>query len=292
MKAMLEKILNIGVKPFYQTWQSNLTRRLNMIALLALGNMFIAMLFLFVLNIHQFWYECLFAIIVIPFVFVLNNYKNFVWSVILFYTGNYIFFIPITLKMGIDSYILLFYFPMIIGMMHLLGRKETIRTLYFLSALSAVFVILVVIGFNYPFFELTLEKEFINRLQIFNILLSFICTITLTLFLVADFIKQENTLKKVLNEKDVLLAEVFHRVKNNMNVIISLLNLKKNTVESEDAKIAIEECKNRVYSMALVHQNIFNGNTIEGLNFRQYIEKLVEEIVKNIWRQRQRSFIF
>lgn len=281
MKALLEKALNIGVKSSYQTWEINLTRRLNLFALLALSNMFVSMLFLFILDIHEFVYECLFAIAVIPFVFLFNKHKNYNWSVIWFYTCNFIFFIPITLKMGVDSYILLFYFPMIIGMMHILGRKETLPTLYFLSGLSVLFVIIVVVGFNYPFFELTMEKEFINRLQIFNILLSFICTITLTLFLVADFIHQEKALKKVLNEKEILLAEVFHRVKNNMNVMTSLLNLKKNTVESEDAKIALEECKNRVYSMALVHQNIFDGNTIEGLNFRQYIENLVAEIAKS-----------
>jgi two-component sensor histidine kinase len=81
----------------------------------------------------------------------------------------------------------------------------------------------------------------------------------------------------MLKDKEILLAEVFHRVKNNLNVVTSLLNLKKNSTDNDEVKEALEECRSRVFSMALVHQRIYSSDSI-GLNFKQYIENLVFDI--------------
>jgi two-component sensor histidine kinase len=86
----------------------------------------------------------------------------------------------------------------------------------------------------------------------------------------------------MLKEKEVLLAEVFHRVKNNMNIVTSLLNLKKEISNSQEVKDALEDCRNRVFSMALVHQTIFNNNSIVELNFKAYIESLTTEIKNSL----------
>jgi two-component sensor histidine kinase len=99
--------------------------------------------------------------------------------------------------------------------------------------------------------------------------------------MVIESIAQDTLIKKMLHEKEILLAEVFHRVKNNMNIVTSLLNLKKITSESQETKDALEECRNRVFSMALVHQNIFNNDTLIGLNFKHYIINLVDEIANS-----------
>lgn len=281
MKGLLQNLINIGVKQTYQPWEINLTRRLNAITLIAFGNILTALFFLFYFEYKQFNPELIFALIVLPLVYFINWKKNYTWAIYWFFITDFIFFIPITLKMGLNSYVILYYFPMIIGLMILLGRKETMKQLFVLSGLCFLSIITVILGYKFKFYPLFIDIHTIKELTFFNILLSFISTIVITLFLVHDFIQQENTIKKVLHEKEILLAEVFHRVKNNLNVITSLLNLKKNTVESKEAKIALEECKNRVYSMALVHQNTFNGNTIDGLDFRQYIEILVAEIAKS-----------
>jgi two-component sensor histidine kinase len=63
-----------------------------------------------------------------------------------------------------------------------------------------------------------------------------------------------------------------------MNIITSLLNLKKMTAHEEETKLALDDCKNRVYSMALVHENIYSSESNVGLNFKEYIENLVREI--------------
>lgn len=99
--------------------------------------------------------------------------------------------------------------------------------------------------------------------------------------MVIESIAQDTLIKKMLHEKEILLAEVFHRVKNNMNIVTSLLNLKKITSQSQETKDALEECRNRVFSMALVHQNIFNNESLIGLNFKNYIINLVDEIANS-----------
>lgn len=281
MKGLLQNLVNIGVKQEYQPWETNLTRRLNAITLIAFGNILTALFFLYYFDYAQFNPELIFALIVLPIVFFINWKKNYTWAIYWFFITDFLFFIPITLKMGLNSYVILYYFPMIVGMMILLGRKETMKQLFILSGLCFLSIISVILGYKFNFYPLFIDVHANKELTLFNILLSFISTIAVTLFLVYDFIQQENTIKKVLQEKEILLAEVFHRVKNNLNVITSLLNLKKNTVESPEAKVAIEECKNRVYSMALVHQNIFSGNQIVGLNFKEYIETIVTEIAKS-----------
>lgn len=183
--------------------------------------------------------------------------------------------------MGLDSYAILFYFPMMISMVQLLGRKETTNHLYVLSSLGLLSIILLTIGFRIEYTAISFPETTLRTLFTFNIISSFSSSLAITLILIRDYLIQERELKKALHEKEILLAEVFHRVKNNMNIITSLLNLKKNTSNSDEVIDALEDCRNRVFSMALVHQNIYrNGNL--SLPFNQYTQELIEEINKAI----------
>ncbi|MBK7818499.1 MAG: hypothetical protein IPJ60_13890 [Sphingobacteriaceae bacterium] len=98
--------------------------------------------------------------------------------------------------------------------------------------------------------------EALNNLRTINLFFGLFTTLLFVVSISYESIRQENLIKGMLNEKEVLLAEVFHRVKNNMNIITSLLNLKKNASSSPEVQDALEECRNRVFSMALVHQKI------------------------------------
>lgn len=184
--------------------------------------------------------------------------------------------------MGVSSYSILFYFPMIISLVQLLGRRETIKHLIILSSICFVTIILVTIGLKFEILRVVFDETLSGNLALLNILLCYVSTILLVLILVMDYIKQEEVIRRVLKEKEILLAEVFHRVKNNMNIVTSLLSLKKNTSEQNEVKEALEECRSRVYSMALVHQNIFNENNLIGLNFKDYIKNLTDEIAKSL----------
>lgn len=84
-------------------------------------------------------------------------------------------------------------------------------------------------------------------------------------------------IKKSLDEKEVLLREVHHRVKNNMQIISSLLNLQSGYVGGEAANI-LESSKMRVKSMAMVHEKLYNSSSLSRINLADYIQSLVSDL--------------
>ncbi|MGB9893658.1 MAG: sensor histidine kinase [Candidatus Saccharicenans sp.] len=87
--------------------------------------------------------------------------------------------------------------------------------------------------------------------------------------------KAQDALLASLREKDILLKEVHHRVKNNMQIISSLLNLQSSYLKDQDARNALKECQNRIYSMALVHDKLYREKDLTSIDFADYAEKLL-----------------
>jgi PAS domain S-box-containing protein len=88
----------------------------------------------------------------------------------------------------------------------------------------------------------------------------------------------EDEIKASLKEKNVLLKEIHHRVKNNMQIISSLLNLQKQYVEEEEAVDVLKESQNRVKSMAIIHEKLYLSKDLTSINFKGYIESLVSNL--------------
>ena len=86
------------------------------------------------------------------------------------------------------------------------------------------------------------------------------------------------TISTALREKETLLQEIHHRVKNNLQVISSLLSLQSKYVKDETAISALNEGQNRVESMALIHQNLYREDNITGVNMKNYIPLLADNI--------------
>ncbi len=82
-------------------------------------------------------------------------------------------------------------------------------------------------------------------------------------------------LKLSLHEKEILLKEVHHRVKNNLNVIISLLSLQSKSFKDPKVLEVFENSKNRIYSIALVHEQLYQSQTFSQINCKDYIRQLV-----------------
>lgn len=85
-------------------------------------------------------------------------------------------------------------------------------------------------------------------------------------------------LKNSLHEKETLLKEVHHRVKNNLNVIISLLSLQSKLFNDPKVIEVFENSKNRIYSIALVHEQLYQSQTLSQINCRDYIRQLVSSL--------------
>ncbi|MTI86375.1 MAG: PAS domain S-box protein [Balneolaceae bacterium] len=89
--------------------------------------------------------------------------------------------------------------------------------------------------------------------------------------------QQETELQKSLEEKELLLQEIHHRVKNNLAIISSLLELQKYSVDENVQKI-LSNSQSRIKSIAKVHEKLYESSTLSQVNLGEYIEELVDEI--------------
>lgn len=93
--------------------------------------------------------------------------------------------------------------------------------------------------------------------------------------------KQKQLLEATIDEKNVLLKETHHRVKNSFQIVSSLLYLQSESVEDKEAKIAIKEAENRVRSMVLIHQKLYSKDELVGINTKDYFSDLVKDIFES-----------
>ena len=95
---------------------------------------------------------------------------------------------------------------------------------------------------------------------------------------VTDRSLAEEQIRNDLKEKGVMLQEIHHRVKNNLQIIISLLNLQSHHIKDPDTLNAFQESKNRVHSMAIVHENLYRSPDLTKIKFNDYIQTLSREL--------------
>ncbi len=81
-------------------------------------------------------------------------------------------------------------------------------------------------------------------------------------------------IQKSLNDRELLLREIHHRVKNNLQVISSILSIQSRDIKDESALRAINEARSRVKSMALIHQDLYGDDNLRGIRAQRYITKL------------------
>ena len=103
-------------------------------------------------------------------------------------------------------------------------------------------------------------------------LLVFLILLFIIIILYRRLSTQNLTIKTALNEKDILLREIHHRVKNNLQVISSLLSLQSRQIDNQQIKQAINEGRNRVRSMALIHQNLYEQESLTGISVQSYLK--------------------
>lgn len=80
-------------------------------------------------------------------------------------------------------------------------------------------------------------------------------------------------LENAIQEKEILLKEVHHRAKNNLQVLSSILNLQKDKTSDNKVIGVLEECKNSIHSLALAHECLYKSNDFSKVNFSDYIER-------------------
>lgn len=95
---------------------------------------------------------------------------------------------------------------------------------------------------------------------------------------IVEHMKDEEKIKASLKEKEVMLKEIHHRVKNNMQIISSMIGLQASTVEDQKFCELLKDSQHRIKSMAIVHENLYQSDNMAFINFEEYVNNLIWSI--------------
>ena len=90
--------------------------------------------------------------------------------------------------------------------------------------------------------------------------------------------KSEEHIRRQLEEKEVLLKEIHHRVKNNMQVVTSLIDLQANEINDEGMRNIFRDVVNRIHSMAMVHEKLYQSEDLSRIDFSDYVQSLLRSL--------------
>lgn len=143
---------------------------------------------------------------------------------------------------------------------------------------------------------LEIEKKKNNVLQLLFMTILVVALVSALVFIL--FIRQKNKSNKLLikqrneiNEKNIvignslrvkenLLKEIHHRVKNNLQVVSSILNLQSKHIKDSEALRIIEEGKDRIFAISLIHNQLYLNEEVAFVEMRAYLEKLIDQVNK------------
>ncbi|HTO38786.1 MAG TPA: sensor histidine kinase [Brumimicrobium sp.] len=97
----------------------------------------------------------------------------------------------------------------------------------------------------------------------------------------AQLIKQNTQINQQNHEKTILVKEIYHRVKNNLQIIISLLRIQSSNLDDENTKVAFQEAINKIMSMALIHQKLYQNEKLSNIEFEEYASELIKTILES-----------
>lgn len=104
---------------------------------------------------------------------------------------------------------------------------------------------------------------------------------------VTERYQYEETLRRSLTDKEVMLKEIHHRVKNNLQVVSSLLSLQTEFTDDPKLVSIIKECERRIQSMALIHKELYQNESIADADFQEYLNNLLVALVQSFGASRK-----
>ncbi|MBL7919768.1 MAG: sensor histidine kinase [Bacteroidia bacterium] len=292
LKALFFQILNFGVQDDQSFHDKRRIKSVNLLNIVVISFLLIGLTNWFFIK-ADFPILIEFTFMAIAAVSIYLSYRQHVDISFALFTVNVncaLFFICKYYPAETGAY--LFYFPVLVSIVLLNNPSRIDRSsvFHFLACVLSFTLNFVV---DIPQWRVTsLDTEQIQVLWYYDVFLSIILTGLLTFLLNKTIFNQNNEIlqqiddiKKTkeavnisLKEKEVLLAELHHRVKNNLAIISGLLNLQEDAVDNREAKQIISETKDRIMSMALVHKMLFKNPDFKTINFGNYSSELINEL--------------
>lgn len=246
-----------------------------------------------------FGFICLFAFQiteVLPYIFFGFGFANLINTLAFRYHGNLEITYNMISVLGLSSAIIITVitgginspFIFILAIVVFAGYATTRqygRIYLYINMLIIIFIYLQGVS-SFSITRNVIPAEYQN-------LYSFICII-FSVYLLGDVLgknllkahhnlyKSKLEIEKQIQEKETLLREVHHRVKNNMQTVSSLLSLQSRNIKDESVKSLFKSSQNRVISMAMVHEMLYMRNDLAKIGYKSYVEELSGYLVKSV----------
>jgi two-component sensor histidine kinase len=278
-----DSILNAGVTPDLDAFDGNCIRAMNRIGFFGALASSIGISYGFFLEDA---YSSNLSVVIFPFlvsILLLNRYQKNLLAIFLGFVALSMTIAFFSIINGEDSATHFLFSTAIISLTLFYRKEKSIR--YFFGSMGVILIAAIVVGLSFQYsWQLfpqnsELDSHFQRRLIYFILLFS---SVLLTFILVYSYKKNYEFLANAVEEQETLLAELNHRVKNNMAIIVSLLNMQKNRTDNLETQGALQDVHDRVMSMALVHQKMYQNKSISMVEFAPYITELIAEIRNSI----------
>ncbi|WP_070136940.1 sensor histidine kinase [Crocinitomix algicola] len=189
-----------------------------------------------------------------------NHYVDFIWIIICCFVGfwggkQYFGLGLIFLNIIGLGYFVFYHYNEHILIIQPATQKQLIN---FFIEITLCLSILAYLLYVYQKFQLVWEKAFDNSHQ--------------------ELLKQHSTVQAKNDQNIILLKEIHHRVKNNLQIIVSLLRLQKDELEKSESKSQFQEAINRIQVMSSIHQKLYRQNDFENINIENYLNELIEDL--------------
>lgn len=278
MKRLLINLLSVGIKAQDDFFQRTLKIVVNLLLYNAIVMMAIVIALGLLLEENA---QVLYLLLSFPlyaFVFYLNHRGKTALGFTTMFTIGTVTLTVASLYSGEESYTHIF-FAAIIICISVLYRKGEYRKFYVanvvFTSLCFAFVVLSFHNNWFIWFEDSNNSPAYDRKL--NVILLFISVVVFSLILVISTGRQHNRLFQMNRQNEILLAELNHRVKNNLAIITSLIRLKRAELVNEECEILID-LESRIKSIALMHDNMYSRNNHQQVKLKDFLNRLLESI--------------
>lgn len=275
---IFNSIINFGIKPEYGYDEKLVIRKINIIFFVGYLLIFASFLIENYFEIRE-YNDVFCTVLLLSWIVPYKIYRGkIIMSVYCYFFIAFSFFSVLTLMMGLESNVIYFILIMIFSLNNILSNKLFVHHLF-------KFYIIIIVVLLFVFYMLIWNKYIIYRplddsrfviLKYYNTVMFFITAMSFAGFLTYESYLNDVKIKKILHQKEVLLSEVYHRVKNNLNIINSLFNLKKNSSGNPEIKELMEEFRQRIFSISTLYEKLIHKEN-DKINIREYLYEIIRE---------------